>query len=191
MYRNFFKRIFDFVLALAALIFLSPVLIFVAVAIYIESGRPALYLQARVGRGLRTFSIFKFRSMVVDADKVGGYSTTSNDVRITKVGRFIRRTSLDELPQLLNVLFGDMSLVGPRPDVPKQVEQYETQEIWQERHTVRPGITGLAQAVYRSSATPKQRTDADLEYARNVSFFGDIKIILKTVEVLFARRGVN
>lgn len=180
------KRAFDIVLAGAALVVLAAPMAAVAIAVRRHDGGPVLYRQTRVGRGGRPFQMLKFRSMIVDADKVGGYATASGDARITPVGRFIRRTSLDELPQLLNVLRGDMSVVGPRPDVPAQQACY-TPEQWRLRHVVRPGITGLAQSVARSAATPEERTELDLAYVRAVSIAFDLKIILMTVRQLLAK----
>jgi lipopolysaccharide/colanic/teichoic acid biosynthesis glycosyltransferase len=210
------KRLFDIVLALLALLLLSPVMLVAALAVWLDSGRPVLFAQIRVGRGARPFRLYKFRSMVVDAAQRGSeqaptpgqdprhlpgeaatprggpsawYSTAHNDPRITRVGRVLRRSSVDELPQLLNVLRGDMSLVGPRPDVPAQRLHY-TDAQWALRHSVRPGITGLAQALYRSRATPEQRLQADLDYARRHGLLIDLRIIGLTVVQLF-RRSAN
>lgn len=174
------KRSIDFVGAVVALLLLSPVLLIVAVAVRLDSPGPALFRQTRIGRGCAEFRIYKFRSMVPDAPRLGGHSTAFGDPRITRVGRFIRRTSLDELPQIFNVLFGDMSIVGPRPDVPAQRGDY-TEEQWRERHQVRPGITGLAQSTLRSDATPSQRLELDLRYVREHSVWMDVKIVLGTV----------
>lgn len=127
--------------------------------------------------------MYKFRSMVKNASQVGPYFTTDNDPRITRVGRFIRRTSIDELPQVINVLLGDMSLVGPRPDVPVQRSLY-TEADWVERCSVRPGITGLAQAMYRSDSTEHQRLEADLRYVREASLWLDLKICWWTLRRL-------
>lgn len=129
--------------------------------------------------------MYKFRSMRVDADRIGGYSTATNDPRITGIGRFIRRTSLDELPQLLNVIKGDMSLVGPRPDVPKQRFLYSDEE-WLMRHQVRPGVTGLAQATLRSTGTEDERKALDLEYVQRRSLRLDLWILVLTArQVVF------
>jgi lipopolysaccharide/colanic/teichoic acid biosynthesis glycosyltransferase len=177
------KRFIDVIVAAIALLLLLPVLFCVGIAVRIDSPGPAIFRQVRIGRGCREFQIFKFRSMVRDAPRLGGHSTAMGDPRITRAGRFIRRTSLDELPQLLNVLIGDMSIVGPRPDVPAQRAEY-TEEQWRERHTVRPGITGLAQATLRSNATPAQRLELDLRYVRERSMWLDIKIVLGTVRQL-------
>jgi lipopolysaccharide/colanic/teichoic acid biosynthesis glycosyltransferase len=174
------KRLVDIVLAAAALLVLSPVLLATAVAVALDSGRPVLFRQARLGRGGRSFGMLKFRSMVPDAAAIGPFNTSANDPRITRVGRFIRRTSLDELPQLLNVLKGDMSLVGPRPDVPVQRSLYSDAD-WALRCSVRPGITGLAQVKLRSEATEAQRRELDLRYVRERSLLLDLKIMAWTV----------
>jgi len=181
-----FKRLADIVGACVGLLLLCPVLLAVAIAVRVDSEGPSLFRQARIGRGCREFRIYKFRSMVSDAPKLGGHSTARGDPRITRVGHFIRRTSLDELPQLFNVLRGDMSLVGPRPDVPAQRGEY-TEEQWRERHFVRPGITGLALATLRSDATPSQRLEMDLRYVRERSLWLDTKIILRTVGQLLGK----
>jgi lipopolysaccharide/colanic/teichoic acid biosynthesis glycosyltransferase len=183
------KRLLDIALSLVALLLLSPVLLATAAAIVLDTGRPVFFRQVRVGRGDREFGMFKFRSMVADAGARGPYHTSDNDPRITRVGRFIRRTSIDELPQLLNVLLGDMSLVGPRPDVPAQRALY-TAGDWQERCSVRPGITGLAQALLRSIATPEQRLSLDLQYVRGHNLWLDLKIMWLTVGRL-GGKGAN
>ncbi|RYY99897.1 MAG: sugar transferase [Comamonadaceae bacterium] len=174
------KRLLDVLGALGALVLLSPVLLLAAAAVAAESGRPVLFRQQRVGLGGRRFEMLKFRSMVQDASRIGPWSTSSDDPRITRVGRFLRRSSIDELPQLLNVLRGDMSLVGPRPDVPAQEALYRPED-WALRCSVRPGITGLAQATMRSEATPEQRLAADLEYARGPGLGRDLRILLRTL----------
>ena len=183
------KRGMDIVLSIAALLVLAPVLLGAAIAIALETGFPVLFRQTRLGLNGREFSMYKFRSMVKNASQVGPYFTTDNDPRITRVGRFIRRTSLDELPQLINVLTGDMSLVGPRPDVPAQQSLY-TPADWAQRCSVRPGITGLAQALYRSTSTEAQRLEADLRYAREASLWLDLKICWWTVRRL-GGQGAN
>ena len=174
------KRVVDVVFTLMAVVLLSPVLVITGVCIAAESGRPVLFRQTRVGRGGREFGMYKFRSMVKNAAALGPYFTSDNDPRITGVGRFIRRTSIDELPQLINVLRGDMSLVGPRPDVPAQRSLYSDAD-WALRCSVRPGITGLAQALYRSTSTDAQRLEADLRYAREHTLWLDARIIWWTL----------
>lgn len=182
------KRVMDVLLSLSALLFLSPLLLLAAAAVAWDGG-PVLFVQRRVGLGGREFGMYKFRSMLPDAAVRGSYQTAAGDPRITPVGRFIRRTSIDELPQLLNVLKGDMSLVGPRPDVPAQRELYSAAD-WAERCSVRPGLTGWAQALLRSEATPQQRLELDLRYAREHSPWLDLKIMAWTVSRL-SGRGSN
>ena len=183
------KRLLDLTLSLLALLLLSPVLLLTAFAIAVESGLPVLFVQKRVGRGGREFGMLKFRSMVKNADAIGPYFTNRNDPRITGVGRLIRRTSIDELPQLLNVLKGDMSLVGPRPDVPEQRTLYRDDQ-WALRCSVRPGITGLAQALLRSEGTQEQRLALDLRYVRECSTRLDLRIFAWTVKRL-SGKGSN
>lgn len=171
-----------------ALLVLSPLLLLVALAIAMQDGFPVLFRQIRVGRRGREFGMFKFRSMVKNAASQGPYFTVAGDLRITPLGRFIRRTSIDELPQLLNVLLGDMSIVGPRPDVPVQRSLY-TDSQWQERCSVRPGITGLAQAMIRSGGAEGERLELDLQYVRSHSVWLDLKIIVLTVKRLGGKGG--
>jgi lipopolysaccharide/colanic/teichoic acid biosynthesis glycosyltransferase len=183
------KRLMDIVLAGLALLLLGPLLLATAAAVAIDSGFPVLFRQTRIGRGGQSFGMFKFRSMVRNAAAIGPFNTAANDPRITRVGRFIRRTSLDELPQLLNVLRGDMSLVGPRPDVPVQRSLYSDAD-WALRCSVRPGITGLAQVVLRSEGTEDQRRELDLRYVREQSLALDLKIMAWTLGRL-GGRGSN
>jgi lipopolysaccharide/colanic/teichoic acid biosynthesis glycosyltransferase len=179
------KRLFDLVVSLIFLILLSPFILLVSIAILIESKGGVIFTQERVGQFAKPFPMYKFRSMVADASQKGPYFTAKGDPRVTRVGAFLRKTSLDELPQLLNVLKGDMSLVGPRPDVFAQQSNY-TQEEWEKRMSVKPGITGLAQATLRNVGGPGRRTALDLEYVDNISFGLDLKILLLTVkQVLF------
>lgn len=174
------KRLTDIILSLLALALLAPVLLLTALAVVWGSGLPVLFTQTRVGMGGREFGMFKFRSMVKNAASTGPYFTQANDVRITRVGQFIRRTSIDELPQIINVLLGDMSLVGPRPDLPAQQSLYAPQD-WAQRCSVRPGITGLAQVKGRSAVSFEQRLAFDLDYANSVSWWRDIQIMWWTV----------
>jgi lipopolysaccharide/colanic/teichoic acid biosynthesis glycosyltransferase len=187
------KRLFDLVVAAVLLVATSWILVLCAVAVRATSPGGALFRQERVGRGGRPFTIYKFRSMRADAPATGPHFTAAGDPRITRVGAFLRRTSLDELPQVLNVLRGDMSLVGPRPNVFRQRDEY-TAEEWDARNAVRPGITGLAQAFLRSAATPEQRTILDLEYARPRGEFArlgfDLWILWLTARTVITGKGV-
>lgn len=182
------KRWFDIGVSLVALILALPIMALVTVLVKLESKGPVIFRQERVGLYGQIFVIYKFRSMVADASCQGPHFTRDMDPRITRLGRFMRKTSLDELPQLLNVLKGDMSLVGPRPNVPEQRVEY-TEEEWTKRNTVRPGITGLAQAQLRSTATPEERTRLDLEYVDKASVGYDIWLILLTAKQVLFRGG--
>ena len=186
--RRAMKRMMDVVLALLGLALLLPILLGAALAVFFDSGLPIFFRQTRVGEGGRLFGMYKFRSMRLDAEATGPYFTQANDQRITRVGSFIRRTSIDELPQLLNVLVGDMSLVGPRPDVPAQQALYSAAD-WQRRCSVRPGITGLAQALIRSESTHQDRLALDLRYTREQSAWLDLKIIWLTLGRLTGKGG--
>ncbi|BFO02945.1 sugar transferase [Pseudomonas guariconensis] len=181
------KRIFDIFVSIILLLLLSPLLLVVGFLIKRDGG-PAFYKQDRVGLNGQAFRIWKLRSMVVNADKIGGYSTLASDSRITAIGSFIRRTSIDELPQLINVILGEMSLVGPRPNVPAQQSEY-TPKQWAIRNSVLPGITGLAQAELRSKASWEQRWELDKRYVYEKSFLLDLKIIVKTALKLFSNNG--
>lgn len=188
------KRITDIVCSLAGLIVLSPILLIIAIAIKMDSKGPIFFKQDRVGKDERIFSMYKFRSMVVNAEELkkslekenemsGPMFKIKKDPRITRVGRFIRKTSIDELPQLINVLKGDMSLVGPRPSLPKEVEAFEP---WmKERLTVLPGLTCIWQVSGRNNIPFKEWMELDIKYVRERSYLLDLKLIFKTFFVLF------
>lgn len=182
------KRTLDIIVSGVMLVSSAPFLLLLAAWIRLDSPGPALFRQQRVGKDGRIFQLLKLRTMVANAASIGGYSTTPGDPRITRPGRFIRRTSLDELPQLINVLTGDMSLVGPRPDTPMQEKGY-TPEEWRKRISVKPGITGLAQARLRSAATPQQRLALDLEYVERPTVGHDIAVLWETARTLFTRKA--
>lgn len=182
------KRLIDILISLFALIVLMPIFMGVILAIYFTDKGPIFFKQQRVGKNGQAFDIYKFRSMVIYAEKIGGYSTSDNDPRITPIGYWIRKSSIDELPQILNVLLGDMSIVGPRPDVPAQKTLYTDSE-WQLRNSVKPGITGLAQATLRSSASVEQRKALDLQYVQEISTINDFKIILMTIRQILFKGG--
>lgn len=182
------KRLFDLVVAIIAVILTAPVLVGVALLIKYSDNGPVMFRQQRIGKNCREFTIYKFRTMVIDAEQRGGHSTMQHDPRITSIGRILRATSIDELPQLFNVIRGDMSIVGPRPDVPAQQPGYSPDD-WTSRHSVRPGITGLAQATLRSSATPVERLRLDLEYVKRPTIGHDMKIIMATVRQVLVKGG--
>lgn len=184
------KRTIDLLAALFLLLLALPVALPLALAIRLESAGGVFFAQKRIGRGGIAFTMRKFRSMVSDAATQGPYWTANNDPRITRMGALIRRTSLDELPQLWNVLMGDMSLIGPRPETALQESQYTAQD-WKLRHRVRPGITGLAQVNGRSAITAEDRLRFDLQYAEQYSLGMDARIVLKTIQQVLCKVGVN
>jgi O-antigen biosynthesis protein WbqP len=177
MYQRYFKRLFDILSSAAALVVLSPLMLFVAFAIQLEDRGPALFRQRRVGKDGRNFTFLKFRSMPVNAPNVP--STAGATLRVTRVGALIRRTSIDELPQLLNILAGDMSVVGPRPAIPSQAALIAMREA---RGVFRcaPGLTGLAQINSYDGMPEEEKVSWDATYCDTVSFTGDMMIILRT-----------
>lgn len=187
LYRNYFKRIIDFAGAAVLLCLLSPVLLVCYALVRIKMGSPVLFTQTRIGMGERAFKIYKFRSMTSAADENGNLLPDSE--RITKLGIFLRKTSLDELPQLFNVLRGDMSFIGPRPLLPRYLSYYTEREKL--RHTVRSGITGLAQINGRNNLSWDDKLEYDAEYAENITFFGDMKIAAITVVKVLKRSNVK
>ena len=184
------KRQLDVCLAGITLLILSPLLLATAVAIKLTSRGPVFYRQQRLGIGERPFTILKFRSMRVDADRIGPAFTRDGDPRITAVGRIIRRTSVDELPQLINVLVGDMSLIGPRPYIGFELESWSVEDRTR-RASARPGISGMSQAFGRSANTVDQSRALDIEYTRECSLFLDARIVARTFAGLFSNRGTN
>ena len=174
------KRIFDFVVSLVGVIVISPILLIVAIAIKIDSKGNVLFLQKRVGKNEKPFYIYKFRTMVTDAEKLGKQITVGNDNRITKVGAFLRKYKIDELPQLLNVVKGDMSLVGPRPEVPRYVELYSEEE--KKVLNVRPGITDLASLRYKDENDILGKVENPEEYYINVIMKDKLKLNLEYIE---------
>ena len=184
------KRLFDIVVSLVVFLVTLPLMLLIGLLIKIDSRGPVIFKQQRVGLGGEPFQFYKFRSMVEDAASRGPYYTSSKDPRITRMGRFLRKTSLDELPQLFNVLKGEMSIVGPRPDLPIQKDNYSLED-WMLRNTVRPGITGLAQVNGRSNSTFENRLHHDLKYAKTHNLMLDVAIILKTIQVVLLGKYLN
>ncbi|MDO6579743.1 sugar transferase [Photobacterium sp. 2_MG-2023] len=181
------KRLFDITLSAILILLLLPIFILILIFLCFN-GRQPIFKQERVGINGKIFFLYKFRSMVINAHSLGGYSTRSNDTRITPIGFILRKTSIDELPQLFNVLKGEMSLVGPRPNVPAQIKDY-TDDDWTKRNSVLPGITGLAQAKLRSQATFDERLSLDFEYIEKQSFLFDLYILALTAKRLFTVKG--
>lgn len=185
----FVKRISDILLSLVGVILLSPIMCVITVLIILESGVPALFIQERAGRNGKPFRILKFRTMIPNAIEVGlGLRTSQDDPRVTKVGKFIREYHLDELPQLINVIKGDMSIVGPRPTILSQVETYTPFE--RRRLEVCPGITGLAQVSGNNALSWEDRINLDVYYIDNVSLQMDVKILIRTLLTVVSKQGV-
>lgn len=188
MYRRYLKRWFDFVIVLCVLLVIWPVLAVIAVWLhFVNKGAGAFFTQERIGRGERSFRIYKFKSMTDEKDAKG--ELLPDVQRLTRVGRFIRSTSLDELPQLLNVLKGDMALIGPRPLPAAYLPYYTDEEAC--RHNVRPGITGWAQVNGRKNITWEHKLECDVYYVRNLSFAFDVRILFLTVQKVLKREGVG
>ena len=182
MYKNYFKRLFDFFAAFFGLLVLSPIFIVVMIGLYVANQGKPFFFQARPGKNERIFNIIKFKTMNDKKDAQGNLLPDAD--RLTPIGAFVRKTSLDEIPQLINVLKGDMSLIGPRPMLPEYLPLYS--EKHKKRHNVKPGITGLAQVKGRNTMKFSERFDNDVYYVENLSVFLDIKILFSTVKsVLF------
>lgn len=189
-----FKRFMDIVLSIIGLIIISPILLIVSLAIKIDSKGPVIFKQERIGKDGKVFKIYKFRSMVVGAEKMGtGVYSKKGDSRVTRVGKFIRMTSIDELPQLVNILKGEMSFIGPRPVLtyhPWKYEEYTPEQL--KRFVVRPGVTGLAQIHGRKQVEWEKRIKYDVEYVEKLSLWLDIKIFFITIyKVLFMKDNEN
>lgn len=186
MYRHFFKRFFDIVLSACALVVLSPVLLVVAILVRAKLGSPVIFCQERPGKDEKIFKLYKFRSMTDARDENG--ELLPDAVRLTKFGRLLRSTSLDELPELWNILKGDMSIVGPRPLLVEYLPYYTDEE--HHRHDVRPGLTGLAQVYGRSFLSWEQIFAFDTAYVGDITFLGDMKILFQTVVKVFRRADI-
>ena len=188
MYRHFFKRLFDFVIALVGLIILSPLFLILWIGLSIANkGAGAFFVQERPGKGEKIFKVIKFKTMNDWRDEEG--NLLPDNERLTTIGRWIRSLSLDELPQLINVLKGDMSLVGPRPLLVQYLPLYD--EVQRRRHEVRPGMTGWAQVNGRNAISWEQKFDYDVWYVDHVSLSLDFKILMRTIQKVFKREGIN
>lgn len=187
IYERYIKRPMDFVLSLLAIIVLSPVLLLVAILVRIKLGSPVIFKQQRPGLNERIFTMCKFRTMTDERDEDG--ELLSDSERLTRFGRFLRSTSLDEFPELFNILKGDMSLVGPRPLLVKYLPLYNEKQ--KRRHEVKPGLSGLAQVSGRNAISWEDKFDLDVEYVDNMSLVGDWEIILLTLKKVFMKTGIN
>lgn len=187
MYKNFIKPAIDFVLALVGFLFLSPVFVLVTIGLFFANDGKPFFFQLRPGKNGKIFKIIKFKTMTDKKDENGNLLPDAD--RLTKIGSFVRKTSLDEIPQLLNVIKGDMSLVGPRPLLPKYLELYN--DFQRRRNEVKPGITGWAQVNGRNSISWEKKFEYDVWYVDNVSFLLDIKILIMTVLKVVKSEGIN
>ncbi len=187
MYRKYFKRLFDFICSLLALIVLSPVLLITALLVRVKLGNPVIFQQKRPGQNEKLFTLYKFRTMTDQKDTQG--DLLPDEIRLTKFGKMLRSTSLDELPELWNILKGDMSIVGPRPLLVKYLSLYS--EDQRKRHQVRPGLTGLAQVNGRNGIDWEKKFELDEEYIQHITFFSDIKIIFQTIGNVFGGKGIS
>ena len=193
MYREFIKRLLDIIISLIAMPFLFAVLVFIGPLIYFEDRGSIFYLAPRRGKNGIVFNMYKFRSMKMNAPDLRNSDNSTynspNDPRVTNIGRFLRRTSIDEIPQFINVLLGDMSLIGPRPiTINRPLSEYD--EKRKIRLIVRPGITGYSQAYFRNSISNEEKLEKDAFYAQNVTFWGDMKIIIATVNTVLFRKNI-
>lgn len=187
IYERFFKRPQDFILSLTAIILLSPILLIISILVKINLGSPIFFVQERPGLNEKTFKMYKFRTMSISYDESG--EARSDSQRLTKFGHILRATSLDELPELWNILCGDMSIVGPRPLLVEYLPLYDDEQS--KRHLVRPGLTGYAQINGRNAITWEQKFDFDVKYVDNLCFKLDWEIIIKTLFKVFKREGIN
>jgi len=187
MYKKYIKRLLDIILSLIAIIITSPIFIITGLLVIIFLGKPAIFRQKRPGKDEKIFTLYKFRTMTNKKDKDG--ILLPDEKRLTKFGKFLRKTSLDEIPEFFNILKGDMSFVGPRPLLVEYLEYYTEEE--KHRHDVRPGLTGLAQVSGRNLLNWEERFKKDIEYVNNVTFINDVKIVLKTIKTVLIREGIN
>lgn len=187
MYRRFGKRLFDIISSFLAILFLCPIILIIAILVRLRLGKPILFKQKRPGRNEIIFTLYKFRTMTNQRNSSG--ESLPDEIRLTHFGKILRATSLDELPEFINILRGDMSIVGPRPLLVEYLPRYN--EVQKHRHDVRPGLTGLAQINGRNSISWEDKFELDLEYVKKVSFYKDTKIILITVKRIITRNGIN
>jgi undecaprenyl phosphate N,N'-diacetylbacillosamine 1-phosphate transferase len=187
VYRRYIKRPMDLILSLCAIIVLAPVLLIIAILVRIKLGSPVLFKQKRPGLNEKIFTLYKFRTMTDERDENG--ELLPDEIRLTRFGKLLRSTSLDELPELFNIIKGDMSIVGPRPLLIQYLPLYDDHQ--KRRHEVRPGLSGLAMAKGRNALTWEEKFAYDTYYANHVSFLLDVKIIFWTMAIVFKREGIN
>lgn len=187
MYKKYIKRLLDFILSLIALIVLSPLMIIIYILVIIKLGKPGIFKQQRPGKDEKLFTLYKFRTMTDEKDENGNLLPDSE--RLTRFGKILRSTSLDELPELINIIKGDMAIVGPRPLLVEYLPLYNKEQ--KHRHDVRPGLTGLAQINGRNSISWENKFNDDIEYIHNINFLYDTKIVLITIIKVLKREGIT
>ncbi len=188
MYQHFFKRLLDFIISLIALICISPILLVVTIWLHFANkGAGAFFLQERPGKNAKIFKVIKFKTMIDERDADG--NLLPDEIRLTKVGKFVRSTSIDELPQLINILKGDMALIGPRPLLPQYLPLYSLEQA--RRHEVKPGITGWAQCHGRNAISWTEKFKLDVWYVDHVSLLTDLKVIFITIKKVLMRKDIN
>lgn len=187
MYKKYIKRILDIILSLIAIIITLPIFLIVGIFVLIFIGQPAIFRQKRPGKNEKIFTMYKFRTMSNKKDENG--NLLPDELRLTKLGKFLRKTSLDEIPEFINILKGDMSFVGPRPLLVEYLPYYKEEE--HHRHDVRPGLTGLAQVSGRNLLNWDDRFKKDIEYVNNITFKNDLKIAFKTILIVLKKEGIN
>lgn len=190
LYRKFFKRAIDTTLATGGLIILGVPMLIIAACIKLDSKGPVFFRQKRLGKGMKPFKIFKFRTMCDHAYEIGGIATSSKDPRITKVGAFLRRTSLDELPQMLNILRGEMSIIGPRPILDWEFEPYKNNQEYINRYEVTPGMFCTVDIDHRASADRETQFSMDSDYTNNISFLRDSKVFIGIIKTVILGKNV-
>ena len=186
--QKFLKRLFDVIVSFFAVVILSPALFFLIILIRFTSKGQAVFRQERAGKGGKPFVFYKFRTMRIDADPFGASPKSGDDPRLTRTGKFLREYSLDELPQLFNILKGDMSVIGPRPLYLSQISEWDERQ--KKRLLVKPGLTGLAQICGRGGLTREEKLELDVKYVETAGFLVDIKVILATIAQVFRRRNI-
>lgn len=187
MYRKYIKRLLDFLLSLISLIILSPLMLIISILVRVKLGKPIIFKQERPGKNEKIFTLYKFRTMTDEKDENG--KLLSDEARLTKFGKFLRSTSMDELPELINIIKGDMSIIGPRPLLVEYLPLYNDEQ--KKRHNERPGLTGLAQINGRNNLSWEEKFKEDVFYTENISFKLDIKILFKTIIKVIKREGIS
>lgn len=187
MYRKYFKRVLDIIISLIAIVLLFPILLIISILVLLFLGKPVFFKQKRIGKNEQEFNMYKFRTMTNKTDKKG--KLLPDEKRLTKFGKFLRKTSLDELPEIFNILTGKMSFIGPRPLLVEYLDYYTEEE--HHRHDVRPGLTGLAQINGRNLLNWDERFKKDVEYVKNITLAGDAKIIINTIKTVLKREGIT